>query len=230
MTDYYALLGVKPSATDAEIKKHYRILANKFHPDKNNHPEAAAKFIAITEAYDQLGNPEKRAHYDIMLKVVAERAQKEREESFTTVVAPRVSLRQRRYNSQVKRSKQFHKNNEKNAKRIALVKESFIIIGRYIPHTIGLFIMLFLTYASIMELPNAIQESIGIGLGTALFGAGLIYGIYRLGNLSYQEINKDMKSYSSLFRISKKQALAYCVTAYVFSLLVLFGLLLALRS
>jgi len=230
MTDYYALLGIKPTATDAEIKKHYRILANKFHPDKNQHPEAAAKFIAITEAYDQLGDPEKRAHYDIMLKVVAERAQKEREDSFTTVVAPRVSLRQRRYNAQRKRSLQFHKTKEQNEKRISLVKESFIIIGRYIPHTIGMLIMLFLTYAAISELPNAFQKSIGIGLGTVLFGAGLIYGIYRLGKLSYHELTKDITTYSSLFRVSKKQALGYCVTASIFSLLVLFGLMLALGS
>src|SRR4029077_1302444 len=63
--DYYAILGVPTSATQEEIKKQYRKLASKHHPDKNpNDPKAADKFKSISEAYQTLGDEEKRKNYD----------------------------------------------------------------------------------------------------------------------------------------------------------------------
>lgn len=64
--DFYTLLGVDRNASDAEIKKNYRRLAMKFHPDRNkDNPEAAeAKFKQIKEAYEVLSDPKKRSAYD----------------------------------------------------------------------------------------------------------------------------------------------------------------------
>lgn len=63
--DYYRVLGVKRDATDSDIKKAYRKLALKYHPDKNDHPEAEEKFKEIAEAYDVLTNPQKKAEADL---------------------------------------------------------------------------------------------------------------------------------------------------------------------
>ena len=64
--DYYALLGVTPDATSAQIKSAYRKLAKQYHPDVNNSPDAAEKFREITEAYDTLTDPDRRSLYDLL--------------------------------------------------------------------------------------------------------------------------------------------------------------------
>ena len=61
MTDHYQTLGVSPDASPDEIKKAYRSLANKHHPDKGGDQ---AKFKDISVAYDTLSNPQKKAEYD----------------------------------------------------------------------------------------------------------------------------------------------------------------------
>lgn len=64
MKDYYGILGVPPSASDLEIKRAFRKLAVRYHPDKNPSEEARPVFHDINEAYDILGDPAKRALYD----------------------------------------------------------------------------------------------------------------------------------------------------------------------
>src|SRR6266699_4392062 len=63
--DYYEILGVDRNAAGEEVKRAYRKLAVKFHPDKNpDDPHAEEKFKEIGEAYDVLMDPDKRVAYD----------------------------------------------------------------------------------------------------------------------------------------------------------------------
>jgi len=64
MKDYYKILEIEFGADIPSVKKAYRRLALKYHPDKNKAPDASAKFIEITEAYEVLNNDIKKNQYD----------------------------------------------------------------------------------------------------------------------------------------------------------------------
>ena len=68
MIDYYRILGVKPNASQTEIKSAYRKLALKSHPDLNPNSEAGRQFALLSKAYHTLIDPQERVYYDEQLK------------------------------------------------------------------------------------------------------------------------------------------------------------------
>ena len=62
--DYYSILGVERGASDADIKRAYRKLARKYHPDVSKEKNAEEKFKEVSEAYETLKDPEKKAAYE----------------------------------------------------------------------------------------------------------------------------------------------------------------------
>lgn len=64
LKNYYRVLGVDEQASQAEIKAAYKRLVLLYHPDRNPSPDATSKFIEVKEAYDVLGDPDRKASYD----------------------------------------------------------------------------------------------------------------------------------------------------------------------
>ena len=74
MIDYYKILGVKTTATPAEIKSAYRKLARKSHPDLNPNSEAGRQFALLSKAYHTLIDPQERAYYNDQLRAQTNRS------------------------------------------------------------------------------------------------------------------------------------------------------------
>ena len=62
--DFYKILNISPNASESEIKKSYRALSFKYHPDKNPDPSVAEQYKLINEAYETLGDETKKRIYD----------------------------------------------------------------------------------------------------------------------------------------------------------------------
>ena len=92
MIDYYSILDVSATATPAELRRSYRRLARKYHPDLNrHHPDNDQRIKRLNEAYDVLSDPLKRAAYDAQRAAQAERTRRAEDQQRQRAQAARQS-------------------------------------------------------------------------------------------------------------------------------------------
>jgi len=224
MTDYYSLLGVDRSATKIEIKKNYRLLAAKYHPDKNKDPSAVDKFIAITEAYDVLSNKKLRAKYDL-IKWEQLKRKNESSDAYDIVVPPFESTRTRRNKSQKKRSLKYHNAKTENEKRFQLLIESFYVVSRYVLHLFGITLFSVILISASGQLIDTITENIlrGLIVGALIFG--IIYFLFWILKTVFIEGKKDIEVFSVFFKISQNKATNLLLFSAGIILIIYVGLL-----
>jgi curved DNA-binding protein CbpA len=137
---YYQILGVGPGATSDEIKRAYRRKAMASHPDVNHAPGATDQFVQINEAYEILGDPEKRAVYDSRLnrpsRPKASAAATSREQAYRDWVA-QANARARQ--SARMSYEDFKKSRFSRAEATVFLYLQFVIMGAMI--LMGLFIL-----------------------------------------------------------------------------------------
>lgn len=204
MKDYYSLLGLERGATKEEIKKNYRLLAKEFHPDKNSDPTAGEKFIAVTEAYEVLGNKKSRALYDL---VRWQELKRKKQSSQSTRVAPRsfTSTRARRKKSQQKRSTYYHQEKSGAIKIINLTQEGLIIISRYFVHIFGITLFSVILGSLAGQLSGAFAITMFRGILLSAFCLGFGYVIFKIFLHVITEYKKDLVEFSVYYKISQKK-------------------------
>lgn len=219
MKDYYSLLGIKSNATKAEIKKSYRVLATKYHPDKTNDPKSAEKFIEVTEAYDILSNKKSKAQYDLY-RWEEQKRKKKSAESFTVVPPPVESTRMRRNKAQRKRSLEYHLAKSKSEKRLHLLKEGLHIFSRYILHVLGVTLFAAIVGSIISQLPGEFEENIIRGIFMIAFILGFVFVLYKIVENLVQELKRDFEAFSVFYKMPYKMTMN--ITLFVFAFVLVF--------
>ena len=218
MKDYYSLLGIEKNATKAEIKKNYRLLVNKFHPDKNSAPDAAAKFIAITEAYDVLSKQKTRAQYDLFRWEQLKR-QKESEDSFDVVLPPYESTRSRRNKTQQQRGLKYQQEKSETKKPLLLIRESFYIVSRYITQLLAVTLLVVILGSIMTYLPSAFEKALLQGIFMCALMAVIAGSILWILRNAFLELIKDLEAFSIFYKTSQKKASMITLSAFTIVLL-----------
>jgi len=222
MKNYYSLLGIDTSATKAEVKKNYRLLATKFHPDKNSDPEAPAKFIEITEAYNVLSNRKARAQYDLA-RWQAQKQAKETAESFRTVVPPRVSLRTRRNKAQRVRGVEYLKTQSSGKRFLQLTIESLRITSRYTFYILGLALFVVILKASFGDVLNSFNTNVRAGITNVIIVLCVLYVLFLITKYAFLDFQKDTQSFSVFFKLSQRKATLICSFVMFLALVLVIG-------
>jgi len=227
MKDYYSLLGIESTATEREIKKNYRLLAVKYHPDKNPDPDAASKFIEISEAYEILSNKKSRTKYDLyrwqLLKQKEEKKQAS-SDSFIVVTPPQ-STRNRRNKEQKARSTKYHQSKDEQKKFWLLVMESLHIASRYIFHLLGITLFTVILFPALGHQFIEFGKNIFRGILIGALTVPLAYSIYWMGKNFITEFNKDLEAFSVFYKIPQKKAANVCISVVAIVLVIYFAAL-----
>jgi hypothetical protein len=188
--DYYKILEIEFGEDILAVKKAYRRLALKFHPDKNKEQNAAQKFIEITEAYEVLRDPLKKSEYDRLYQTYF---RTKTQEQYSEQTYEQTYQRKQQEWADYGREKAKEYSSipfEEFARR--LLKEISVGAG-YIPNAIAILFVGGGAIGMLTILPEAFEDGGGLGLSLLLMIVGLGYLAYRLFLVAQADYKEDRK-------------------------------------
>ena len=188
MKNYYKVLGINIEASQMDVKKAFRKLALKYHPDRNKEPNAAHKFIEVTEAYEVLRDPIKRADYDRIYKVHFDKVEPKEEKQ--TEYKYREYYQEWEEFGRQKAQEYSSIPFEEFARR--LLKEVSIGAG-YVPNLIAILIVGGGAIGMLTIIPDAFDDGGGLGIFILLMVIGLGYLAYRLFLVAKDDYSEERK-------------------------------------
>ena len=175
MKNYYRILEIEKNADLLTIKKSYRRLALKYHPDKNKESNAAEKFIEITEAYEVLRDASKRIEYDKIYHSFYTHKEQQSEQNDDM-----------NFNQKEQEWSDFGKEKAKEYTSVPfdefarqMLKEISVGVG-YIPNFIAIFFVIALAFTFLTLISSAFKDSLITGIFALTIPFGLLYLAYRL--------------------------------------------------
>lgn len=216
--DYYKLLGIPRTASQAEIKRAYRSAAKKYHPDKRPSDKGAKDyFLVLTNGYDLLSNPRKKVRYDVLLE-----EEYRAEEEYDNPFAKQVSTKRRhRYsNSEILKRKQrlFEIQRRKEIKQVIQFRQrnaAFPLVYRYSITSLVILSGIVMGYKNWFVNYNDSLNFFSLVLSFAVITAGIFY----FTNLAYTHL--------FVMYITKKITRNYeKLTYYLFTMLIAVSILL----
>ena len=191
MKDYYKILELSFGADISDVKKAYRRLALKYHPDKNKASNAAQIFIELTEAYEVLRDPYKKHEYDKIYEGLFSAKTK-------TEVVIRTEQRQE-YESKQQEWTKFGKTKAQEYSSMPfdefarrLLKEISIGVN-YIPNVIGILFTVTMGITFLVLLPTTEGYAAGLPIMLILFSLGAFYLAYRLFIVAQADYKEERK-------------------------------------
>lgn len=190
MKDYYKILELLFGADIAAVKKAYRRLALKYHPDKNKAFNAAQIFIELTEAYEVLGDPFKKQEYDriyeafFSTKTTSDLVKPEQKGTY--------EHKQQEWTQYGKTKAQEYSSMPFDEFARRLLKEISIGVN-YIPNVIGILFTLSMGVVFLVLLPTTEGYAAGLPIMLVLFSIGAFYIAYRLFLVAKADYREERK-------------------------------------
>lgn len=186
MKDYYKILEIDFGADITEVKKGYRRLAMKYHPDKNKATDAAERFIEITEAYEVLCDNTKKTYYDNIYReyFFAKHTTSQAESSY--------EQKQQTWTDYGKRKAKEYSNMSYDDFSKRILDELKIGAG-YLPNIFTIGLLFIGAIGMFTLLPKAFSDSGGMGFFILLMIMGLcilVYHLYKVMSADYAEERK----------------------------------------